>query len=355
MFSFIIPACQEESQIRLTIRSINKNKWETPPEIIVVENGSTDLTASAAKEEGAIVHSLPVKSRSLARNFGANLAKNDWLIFLDSDVVLDERWSEGFLKAVKNPWYEIIQGPIIPLGKENYLNRFRYHHVSEKTGGTFCSFLTKSFLPVLNSACFAIKKKTFFAVGGFDENLPRCEDLDLGFRCFFEGLVFATESSMKSYVHWNHGILAYVKRFYDQGKSLRKLELKWQTNLVEDGRRLVSIGTIKEEYGTIKMLIHILQWFGWKKESFGSEVITQKKTNWPYRFRGRNSKLPIFWNWRLKWCPLPHTRFVFGLEDITIYYLNENLDILFWKTQGDIQNLEKKLDQIEAPGGFTIV
>ena len=353
MFSFIIPACQEESQIRHTIRSILKNKWDSPPEIIVVENGSTDLTALAAKEEGAIVYSIPVKSRSRARNFGASLATKEWLVFLDSDVVLDEKWSEGFLKSVKNPWYEIIQGAIIPSGEENFLNRFRHNHVSEKTHGTFCSFLTKSFIPVLNSACFAIKKKTFLSIGGFDENLPRCEDLDLGFRCFFEGLVFASEPSMKSY--WNHGIIGYLKRFYFQGKSLRKLERKWQMNLVEDGRRLVSIETIREKFGFFKILIHILEWFGWKKESLGDQVIIQKKTMWPYRLRGRNSKLPFFWNWRHKWCPLPHTRFVFGPEEITIYYLNENLDILLWKAQCDIQNLDEKLDQIEGPGGFTIV
>ncbi len=354
MFSFIIPACQEESQIRLTIRSILKNNWESPPEIIVVENGSTDLTASAAKEEGAIVHSLSVQSRSLARNFGASLATKEWLVFLDSDVVLDEKWSEGLLKAVKNPWYEIIQGPIIPSGKENFLNRFRYNHVSEKTNATFCSFLTESFIPILNSACFAIKKQNFFAIGGFDENLPRSEDLDLGFRCFFEGLVFATESSMRSYVYWNHGIIGYLKRFYFQGESIRKLERKWQMNLVEDGRRLVSIRTITEKFGFFKILIHILQWFGWKKESLGDQVIIQKKTMWPYRLRGRNSRLPFFWNWRYKWCPLPHTRFVFGLEDIRIYYLNEIFDILYWKSEGSIQDLDERLDLIQNPEGFTI-
>ena len=352
MFSFIIPACQEETNIRLTIQSILKNRWDSPPEIIVVENGSTDLTAIAAKEEGAIVYSLPTKSRSLARNFGANKATYEWLVFLDADVELDERWSEGVYKAIQNPWYEVIQGPIIPSGKEGWLNRFRLQHASEKTAGTFCSFITTRLIPPLNSACFAIKKQSFLALGGFDEKLSRCEDTDLGFRCFFEGLVFATEGSMRSHVHWNHGVMNYLKRSYYQGQSLRKLERKWQMNLLEEGRELVSLRTLKEDYGFIKLLIQMIQWLGWKNESLGDQVIIQKKTRWPYRLRGRNSKLPILWAWREKWCPLPHTRFVFGQEDIRIYYLNENLDILFWKTQGDILNLDEKLDQMIDPGGF---
>jgi glycosyltransferase involved in cell wall biosynthesis len=354
MLSFVIPASQEESQIRHTIRSILKNKWDSPPEIIVVENGSTDLTATAAKEEGAIVYSIPVKSRSRARNFGASVATNEWLVFLDSDVILDDRWSEGLLKAIKVPWFEIIQGPIIPSGRESYLNRFRYHRAKEKTRGTFCSFLSEAVAPVLNSSCFAIKKQTFFAIGSFDEDLPRCEDLDLGYRCFFEGLVFATESSMRSYVYWNHGFVSYLKRFYYQGESLSRLENKWQINSLRQTRRMVPLNTIKEEYGLIKLLIIILQWIGWKKESLRSHAIEKNKPSLHYRFSARNSKLPFFWNWSQNWCPLPHTRFVIGIEDITIYYLNQNQDILFWRSKGDILNLQYNLNSIKNPGGFRV-
>jgi glycosyltransferase involved in cell wall biosynthesis len=45
MISFIIPCYNEEKHIKDCIRSIRKNVWYLPYEIIVVDNNCTDKTA----------------------------------------------------------------------------------------------------------------------------------------------------------------------------------------------------------------------------------------------------------------------------------------------------------------------
>ena len=55
-------------------------------EVIVVDNNSTDDTATLAQNHGARVVFEPVNQISRARNKGAEAAKGDYLIFVDSDT-----------------------------------------------------------------------------------------------------------------------------------------------------------------------------------------------------------------------------------------------------------------------------
>lgn len=68
-------------------------------EVIVVENGSTDNTASVAKSfKISKVYSLKESGVSKAKNFGATLVspKAEWIVFLDADTDL----KNGFLKEL---------------------------------------------------------------------------------------------------------------------------------------------------------------------------------------------------------------------------------------------------------------
>lgn len=91
-YSIIIPAFNEEYWLskslpaaRDAMRAVN-----VPGELIVVDNNSTDATASVAISSGARVVFEPLNQISRARNAGARSAAGTYLIFVDADTLLTQ-------------------------------------------------------------------------------------------------------------------------------------------------------------------------------------------------------------------------------------------------------------------------
>jgi len=72
-------------------------------DLIVVDTGSTDRTVEIAKENGAKVYDFTwIKDFSAARNFSAEHAKHEWVLYLDADEELKEADIEGILTFIKS-------------------------------------------------------------------------------------------------------------------------------------------------------------------------------------------------------------------------------------------------------------
>jgi len=85
-FSVIIPAFNAEATLARAIDSVLRQSWPAY-EIIVVDDGSGDDTASVARQCGAAVTLISQINRgvSVARNAGVRAATGNWLAFLDAD------------------------------------------------------------------------------------------------------------------------------------------------------------------------------------------------------------------------------------------------------------------------------
>ena len=82
--SIIIPAYNESATIGDIIRKIKSLYPE--PEVIVINDGSSDDTVSAAKEAGAIVYSHPYNiGNGAAIKSGIRIASGEILVFMDGD------------------------------------------------------------------------------------------------------------------------------------------------------------------------------------------------------------------------------------------------------------------------------
>jgi glycosyltransferase involved in cell wall biosynthesis len=88
MISFIIPARNEEVLLGQTLDAIVQAVPEltTEYEIIVVNDGSTDSTASIARSKGAKVIDVELHKISAVRNAGAKQARGDLFVFVDADT-----------------------------------------------------------------------------------------------------------------------------------------------------------------------------------------------------------------------------------------------------------------------------
>ena len=83
-FSVIVPAHNSERCIRKCLESI-KNQSFKNFELIVVCDACEDKTAEIAREYTDKVIEINGKCDGLARNAGLDIAKGDWVLFMDSD------------------------------------------------------------------------------------------------------------------------------------------------------------------------------------------------------------------------------------------------------------------------------
>jgi len=85
-FSVIIPAYNSAATLGRAIESVRAQTWPAH-EIIVVDDGSSDDTASVAESFGDAVKLIRQANSGVAaaRNAGAGVATGNWLTFLDAD------------------------------------------------------------------------------------------------------------------------------------------------------------------------------------------------------------------------------------------------------------------------------
>lgn len=112
--TIVIPARNVENYIRQTIRSIRAQRYKNL-EVILVDDGSTDQTATKALSYGKAlnlrVFGGPGKGPGAARNQGLkNVSKTDYVMFLDSDDILPPGTLSGMVRLAKISGADIVKG-----------------------------------------------------------------------------------------------------------------------------------------------------------------------------------------------------------------------------------------------------
>jgi glycosyltransferase involved in cell wall biosynthesis len=122
--SFVIPAYNEEKYIGDCLKSIIANRTDDFLEIIVIDNASTDGTASVALGfPGVRVVAEPQKGLTKARQRGLMEAKGELVAYLDADTRMPPGWA-NIVKAefAHRPNMVCLSGPFhyfdMPPGKK---------------------------------------------------------------------------------------------------------------------------------------------------------------------------------------------------------------------------------------------
>src|SRR3990170_2464521 len=96
--SVIIPTKDSAETIETCVTSIMEQSYPNI-EVVVVDSYSSDNTREIAKKLGVkIIESEAMRSR--ARNIGAEKAKGELILFLDSDMEMDSAVVESCVKKV---------------------------------------------------------------------------------------------------------------------------------------------------------------------------------------------------------------------------------------------------------------
>lgn len=167
--SFIVPALNESLHIRGAIASINKYSAHLDEyEILVIDNGSNDDTVGIAENIGATVYCKPGLSLGALRNFGASIARYDYLVFLDADVYLTPMWQERILKVIERLTENelVIAGSTYGIPANPSLIEACWW--GQATGREKVNYI--------NSGHMIVRRQVFNKLGGFDVNLKTGED-----------------------------------------------------------------------------------------------------------------------------------------------------------------------------------
>ncbi len=155
-------------------------------EILCVDNASSDETPAILHGYSERIRILNEKKRgpSAARNQGLRNASGDIIAFTDADCVVAKDWLRNLILPLENSEVGVAGGRILSKQPCNHIEKFGEDvHDHSKAIGLY----RPPYAITMNwSSRASILKELDF----FDENLLRCEDVDLSYRLFQKGYRF---------------------------------------------------------------------------------------------------------------------------------------------------------------------
>ena len=221
--SVVIPVKNSEATIGECIEAVKRSDFNDF-EIIVVDDNSTDNSIDIARSCGCkIVKSKGEGGVSAARNFGAEAADSDIILFIDADIILRENSlkiiEEGFLKTDTDAIVGVQSGDL----------RFRdFFSQFKNLWMRYTYTRLPSYVPLFYTSIASIKKEVFFKAGGFDINykMPNVEDTEFGQRLSDMGFRVYLERRLEVEHVKKYDIVSILKTDFYRSDGLVKMVLR---------------------------------------------------------------------------------------------------------------------------------
>jgi len=247
--SVIIPAYNENKNIRGTIYSVLKNK-ALPREIIVVDDGSTDDTAEKVKEIQKELSNSPIKliliqvengGKAKALNTGINIAKSNIIIAIDGDTIISRNAIANLVRHFKNKEVGAVTGKIHIARRKNILEKFQSLEYIISQNIEKKAFASINAINVVSGAIGAWRKSDVINSGGYSQD-TLVEDQDLTLAILSQGKKIIYEPKAIVYTEAPGTLKDFLKQrfrwvfgtmqcFWKYKRNIRKRSLAWWTIL----------------------------------------------------------------------------------------------------------------------------
>jgi GT2 family glycosyltransferase len=255
LISIIIVSYNSLSYLKLLLNSIKVNTL-AEHELIIIDNNSLDDTRKWLNENykdlgiNAVKFTLILnkenKGYSGACNQGIDLASGDYIIFLNSDIIVTYKWLIHLSNHLNlNPDAGIV-GPIASGigGKQNYMSVYkdiRYSnplldlnnvsreiYINNRGNNVKTKFLI--------GCCYMVKRKVFEKIGKFDPNLfMSADDFDFSLRTRMAGYKLYVVEDVIIH-HFDHRSFNSLSREQERSyidRGWKNFYNKWQNVLVK--------------------------------------------------------------------------------------------------------------------------
>jgi len=190
--SIVIPVFNQFAHTLACLRALAAHPSEAPFEVIVVDDGSSDETETALRQiDGLRYHRRAQNGGFIAAcNDGAELARGDYLVFLNNDTVPQPGWLEALLRTFdEHPDCGLVGAQLLyPDGRLQEAGGIVFADGSAYNYGRFEAADDPRFAFVrevdyCSGAAIAVPRALFSRLGGFDRRYAPAyfEDTDLAF------------------------------------------------------------------------------------------------------------------------------------------------------------------------------
>lgn len=180
--SIIICTYNRKKYVGETLLRLANNRYNGEWELLLIDNNSTDSTASICKTFAAQHPNVPFRyfvethqGLSHARNRGIKEAQGDWLVFLDDDAFVSKNYLERVFQYIQEiPQMDAFGGRIYPLFEDgitpSWLSKWSASWLSAIDKGDEVCIFTKDY-PI--GANMGFSRKTANQCGLFNTDLGR--------------------------------------------------------------------------------------------------------------------------------------------------------------------------------------
>lgn len=193
LLSIIVPVYNRPDEVRELLASLVQQSV-LDYELIIVEDGSTLPCRSILEGYASLLPNytyLPISNAgpSKARNSGARIAQGDYLLILDSDVVLPPYFLERVADALRQTGADAWGGPDTAAPDFSPMQKAVNYAMTSlwTTGGIRGGKADgmEKFKPrTFNMGC---RRELFLSLGGFSEDMRYGEDIDFSLRLLSSG------------------------------------------------------------------------------------------------------------------------------------------------------------------------
>ena len=202
--SVVIPVHNGGEDLEKCLRALTKST-RLPDEVVIVDDASTDGSASLAAQFGTVIQhqSHPPIGPARARNLGVARTQGDVVLFLDADVMVHADTLALIERHfVEHPQIDALFGSYDdqPPHRDlvSFYKNLEHHFVHQHSQTEASTFWT---------GLGAIRRRVFLSLGGFTEGYtrPSIEDIDLGVRLRAAGyrIHLCPDIQATHLKHWN--------------------------------------------------------------------------------------------------------------------------------------------------------
>jgi succinoglycan biosynthesis protein ExoA len=245
--TIIVPTLNEEKYIREAIGSLLPADDDLDYELIVLDGGSVDRTSSIVKEMSAInprirLDTNPARYQSAAVNRGAKLAKPESSIIVRADSHAE--YPPGFVAGLVRELRERdVASVVVPMRTRgtSFLQRGIAAAQNSRLGNGGAAHRTSIKSRYVDHGHHAaFDRRTFLAVGGYDESFTHNEDAELDLRLRNAGARIWLCSELAISYFPRDSFRALARQYFNHGAGRARTMLKHRR--VPKTRQLLPLG-----------------------------------------------------------------------------------------------------------------